>query len=179
MWRNGIRTIDPKDRKRLGPEKRASLLKAANYTCYYCKTLIANLKEMRLDHKNPIARGGADNEQNLAVSCIRCDFIKGTCTEAEFRARGLGRGRKTPFGSGKGSPRTMHMLKVNMRRMKPTSRTRDILNRVLRGERVDISKYAVYINPRRGSDRMPVKIRNMARNYPFLQMDGDIIWLKR
>lgn len=90
-----LRTVDPKDRRRIGREEREEMLRKARYRCYYCAKQIKTTLEMRLDHKTPLARGGEDKRANIAISCVRCDYIKGTLTEKEFRNANLGRGERT------------------------------------------------------------------------------------
>lgn len=168
--------VEPKDRKRHTRDKRERMLAAVGYQCHYCRSFIKDISEMRIDHKTPLSRGGSDGPENLAVTCVRCDYIKGNATEAEFRARGLGKERKRPFGAGKGMPKTMRFLRIQMRNMREGSRTRDILTRALAGEHVRIADYPVYINPRQRYDRLPGKLRRMARDYDFLRFENGVVW---
>ena len=163
-------------RKRVPKEKREKMLAAAGFACFYCHCPLPTIDKMRIDHKIPLSRGGPDNDGNRAVSCERCDFIKGNATAEEFKARGLGRDRKRPFGAGKGMPKTMRFLRMRMRAMRPESRTKDILIRVLNGERVDITAYPAYINPRHRYDRLPGKIRSFVRDYDFLKFENGVLW---
>lgn len=170
------RRVDPKDRKSRPRETKLRLLSQAGFRCHYCRKPIEKVEDMSLDHKTPLSRYGEDTEDNLAVSCKRCDFIKGNCTEKEFRARGMGKNRNRPFGTGKGMPKTMRFLRIRIREMRYGSRTRDILTRVLRGEIVDIATYPKYVNPRHRADKLAWKIRKYARDYDFLKMEGTKIW---
>lgn len=134
---------------------------------------------MHLDHMTPLARGGADTLENIAVTCARCDFIKGTMTKAEFLHANCGVGRDHPFGTKKGAPKTMRFLKYRMHKMakdRPESRTLDILRRVFRGEHVNISEYPKYVNPRERTDTLVQKMRKLAREYDFLRFEDGIIW---
>jgi hypothetical protein len=51
--------------------------------CEYCRAPVSFA--VSLDHADPIARGGTLALDNLAVSCERCNSLKGMLTEAEFR----------------------------------------------------------------------------------------------
>ena len=174
-----LRTVDPKDRRRIGREDREAMLREARYRCYYCATLIKTTLEMRLDHKTPLARGGEDKRANIAISCVRCDYIKGTLTEKEFRAANLGRGRERPFGSKKAPKPSMETLRQRMRTMErwnPNSRKLDILRRALRGERVDVSAYPEYVNPRQRKDDIRIHLRYYAKHYPIFKFENGIFW---
>lgn len=175
-YAEGRKKVEPRDRKNRSQATKQRLLEQAGFECHYCHKPVPTLEDVVFDHKTPISRYGEDTEENLAVACKRCDFIKGNCTEQEFRNRGLGVNRKKPYGGGKGTPKTRRFLNIKMRRMGKASRTRDILIRVLNGERVDISTYPRYVNPRRRQDKLFNTIRKHARDYDFLKMEGTEIW---
>lgn len=173
------RTVDPKDRKRFSVEKRARMLAAAGYQCHYCRKPIKTTQDMHLDHKTPLARGGTDSIENIAVACVRCDFIKGVLNEREFLRSRCGEGRTRPFGAGRGMPKTIGFLRAKMRKMEqdnPASRTLDILRRVLRGERVRVADYPTYINPRHRQDSLYRTIKHYAKSYDFLQFEDGEVW---
>lgn len=50
--------------------------------CYYCNKEIKNKRTV--DHKTPISRGGLTVEENLCVSCDKCNTEKGFLTEKEY-----------------------------------------------------------------------------------------------
>lgn len=56
---------------------------AVDRPCMYCATKITPYN-LSLDHQQPTSRGGAHELHNLAVSCERCNQIKGNMTDAEF-----------------------------------------------------------------------------------------------
>ena len=52
--------------------------------CHYCSV---PLQRRHLEHRTPLARGGAHAIENLCWACPRCNLRKGKLTEPEFRAR--------------------------------------------------------------------------------------------
>jgi 5-methylcytosine-specific restriction endonuclease McrA len=42
---------------------------------------------LQVDHRTPLARGGANMIDNILPACSRCNLKKRLMTEAEFRAR--------------------------------------------------------------------------------------------
>ena len=54
------------------------------YRCYLCKTSLT-IKELHMDHRKPIARGGTNWPANLAPACGPCNLSKSHKTEKEFR----------------------------------------------------------------------------------------------
>ncbi len=68
------------------PYSRADLerLAAAARCCGYCGTPLPP-SALTLDHRVPIARGGAFNLENLLPSCFVCNERKGCLTEEEYR----------------------------------------------------------------------------------------------
>lgn len=71
-----------------------------NGLCVYCQkpTLLPEdaptpgSRVATLEHRTPLARGGTNERDNLAVACNPCNHAKGDLTEAEFIANGM-RGR--------------------------------------------------------------------------------------
>lgn len=49
--------------------------------CAYCQVL---LDKYHVDHKNPVSRGGTNDEGNLHLTCARCNLVKGALTHEEF-----------------------------------------------------------------------------------------------
>jgi hypothetical protein len=60
--------------------------------CWYCgRDTMLNAGEQNprlatVDHLIPRARGGVNNDTNRVNCCLRCNQLKGTLTEAEFRS---------------------------------------------------------------------------------------------
>ena len=61
------------------------LLRSVQGICYYCGELALPACE---DHKIPVALGGSDAINNIAVSCEPCNQAKGALTADEFLMRG-------------------------------------------------------------------------------------------
>jgi 5-methylcytosine-specific restriction endonuclease McrA len=59
-------------------------LLADHSLCCYCTMPVG--WDVTLDHRTPTGRGGRHTLDNLAVCCKRCNALKGSWTEAEFRA---------------------------------------------------------------------------------------------
>lgn len=59
--------------------------------CYYCKSEITfyskKTNSLEIDHKLPKAKGGTDEEANLAASCRLCNRSKGDKTAEEYIAQ--------------------------------------------------------------------------------------------
>ncbi len=52
--------------------------------CYYCRRSISPVSGFHVDHKTPLSRGGSNAPGNLAVTCPRCNLIKGAKDAEEF-----------------------------------------------------------------------------------------------
>lgn len=72
----------------------------AGGVCFYCgtkKTLLT------IDHRVPLCRGGKYSITNLVGCCSRCNRMKGSRSEADFRANvlpGILDEKKTPRQTG-------------------------------------------------------------------------------
>lgn len=55
--------------------------------CYYCGELLyASFdRDVHIDHKIPLSRGGTSNIENIVLTCSYCNLCKGSKTEEEFR----------------------------------------------------------------------------------------------
>ncbi len=53
------------------------------FACVYCLEPF-DVRELSIDHKQPVSRGGTDEESNLVAACRRCNRAKGTMTYDEF-----------------------------------------------------------------------------------------------
>jgi 5-methylcytosine-specific restriction endonuclease McrA len=58
-------------------------LRAKYIRCYYCNKRVPR-KERHIDHKIPLARGGAHAVENLCCACADCNMRKHTRTVEEF-----------------------------------------------------------------------------------------------
>lgn len=52
--------------------------------CYWCKS-VTFPGERQVDHKEPLAKGGAHVSGNLCITCVDCNLSKGDKSPAEFR----------------------------------------------------------------------------------------------
>jgi 5-methylcytosine-specific restriction endonuclease McrA len=62
----------------------ALLFEGQDGCCRYCRTPLG--KDKHLDHRIPLARGGAHAPSNVCWSCPSCNLRKGARTEAEYLA---------------------------------------------------------------------------------------------
>lgn len=46
-------------------------------TCHYCTDSLP-LKQVTLDHVIPLSKGGTNDDENLVLSCLKCNGAKGT-----------------------------------------------------------------------------------------------------
>ena len=80
-------------RKRLLERDRYQIYTKYGGRCAYCGKTIT-YKEMQVEHKEPLALGGADSPENYMPSCHTCNHYKHTLTVEEFRKQlGLLTGR--------------------------------------------------------------------------------------
>jgi 5-methylcytosine-specific restriction endonuclease McrA len=52
--------------------------------CYWCKKLTLP-GERHVDHKQPLAAGGAHVAGNLCITCAECNIVKGDIDPKTFR----------------------------------------------------------------------------------------------
>jgi 5-methylcytosine-specific restriction endonuclease McrA len=57
----------------------------ATADCYYCRQPTPQ-KQRTLEHRLPLARGGAHSADNAVMACFTCNMAKGPKTEEEFVA---------------------------------------------------------------------------------------------
>lgn len=70
-------------RKTIPPEIEQRIRQMAGYRCGYCRSPQWLLPwELEIEHINPSARGGSDDEKNLWPSCRSCNSFKGAQTHA-------------------------------------------------------------------------------------------------
>jgi 5-methylcytosine-specific restriction endonuclease McrA len=58
-------------------------LLARSLTCAYCRRPLA--WDASVDHRTPTSKGGRHAFDNLAVACARCNGLKGSMGESDFR----------------------------------------------------------------------------------------------
>ncbi len=61
----------------------AKLIEENLTTCHYCSEKLTE-KNLSIDHKLPVSRGGDTNLENIAFCCKKCNSEKGSMTEKEF-----------------------------------------------------------------------------------------------
>lgn len=64
--------------------------KEQNGRCFWCGADTGS--SYHIDHLIPLCRGGTNAEENMVVSCQRCNDSKGSLTPKEFRAKIAGLG---------------------------------------------------------------------------------------
>jgi len=73
----------------MAPITRAHMLllrEAQGDACRYCRTPLVK-GATHLDHRTPLARGGAHEPANVCLACASCNLKKHAMTEAEFLTR--------------------------------------------------------------------------------------------
>lgn len=71
-------------RKAIPKHIRAKVYEKCNGHCAYCGCEL-EYKDMQVEHKVPLKRGGADEFENMLPSCRSCNHYKHTLTVEEFR----------------------------------------------------------------------------------------------
>lgn len=59
-------------------------IRKSNTKCYYCGCTVAESKRT-VDHKTPVSRGGLTKQDNLVMSCQKCNNEKDFLTEEEYK----------------------------------------------------------------------------------------------
>jgi hypothetical protein len=54
------------------------------HICYLCKQDILDIKNLTVDHIQPLSREGIDKEENYAICCSECNNEKKSMTLEEF-----------------------------------------------------------------------------------------------
>lgn len=88
-----VRLVDASNREK--PERGNALgrmlAERQNHRCYYCETEITFYRKkpnsLEIDHRVPVSRGGDDHVANLVASCRKCNSLKATMTDVEFREK--------------------------------------------------------------------------------------------
>lgn len=68
------------------PEQRARIIKEQGITCYLCGKKTSRT-ERQIDHIQAQAAGGSDDDDNLRVSCKRCNRAKGKTDLPQYLER--------------------------------------------------------------------------------------------
>ena len=72
------------ERRKIPSRERYQIYAKYNGRCAYCGQPIT-YKEMQVDHREPLAKGGADTEENYMPACRMCNHYKHTLTVEDFR----------------------------------------------------------------------------------------------
>ncbi len=86
MTREDERTIEPTRRISFPPELKQELYRWQDRRCMYCGAR-KSIRNLEIDHMDPVARGGSNDEENLQLLCGPCNRRKGVHTDEEFRDR--------------------------------------------------------------------------------------------
>ena len=73
-------------RKSFSPELKKEIFKGQAGKCMYCGRK-PRIDLMDIDHKNPMAKGGSDQNRNLQLICRTCNTRKGATTDRQFRTK--------------------------------------------------------------------------------------------
>ena len=73
-------------RKKYSKDARQLIYERADGRCELCGKKIL-LKDMTLDHINPLSMGGEDNVSNLSCTCKLCNHFKGNILPDDFFER--------------------------------------------------------------------------------------------
>jgi len=70
---------------------RAQFIEANGFRCHYCNRpggpeVGPDARPWHVDHKDPLADGGRDEEENLALACKRCNIAKSDRPYGDFLA---------------------------------------------------------------------------------------------
>ena len=71
----------------ISASKRHAVFMKTYYHCAYCGKILSDVDDLTIDHKNPKAKGGTDELDNLVGCCKSCNQMKADKTVAEFRKK--------------------------------------------------------------------------------------------
>lgn len=71
----------------ISSNKRHNVFMKTFYHCAYCGKILIDTDDLTIDHKNPKAKGGTDEMDNLVGCCKSCNQIKADRTVMEFRKK--------------------------------------------------------------------------------------------
>lgn len=81
-WRRAC-NANKKGRDRLKGKDLKNLFEQQKEKCFYCGVSLGD-HNINVDHKNPIAKGGTNKIDNIAIACKDCNFLKLARTADEF-----------------------------------------------------------------------------------------------
>ena len=67
-------------------DERNAIARSQGRKCIYCGVRLT-VKNLQIDHMDPVSRGGSNDYDNLQALCRRCNARKGKHTDREFRER--------------------------------------------------------------------------------------------
>lgn len=70
-----------------------TVFKKYGFKCFYCGT--TEKTTYQVEHRIPRSKGGADDLDNLVVSCVKCNYEKGNVIAEEWKNVGLYVSKKT------------------------------------------------------------------------------------
>ena len=85
-WKQNQLAVRPTKRKYFSPELKRELGVEQDRRCMYCGERKL-LKNLQIDHKYPVDRGGSNDRSNLQLLCGPYNQRKGIHTDEEFRDR--------------------------------------------------------------------------------------------
>ena len=85
-WKQNKLAVKPTKRRYFSAELKRALGTDQDRRCMYCGERKL-LKNLQIDHKDPVDRGGSNDLSNLQLLCRPCNLRKGVHTDEEFRAR--------------------------------------------------------------------------------------------
>ena len=71
----------------INANKRHYVFMKTFYHCAYCGKILSDKNDLTIDHKNPKAKGGTNEMDNLVGCCKSCNQIKSDRTVDEFRKK--------------------------------------------------------------------------------------------
>ena len=69
----------------INANKRHYVFMKTFYHCAYCGKILSDKNDLTIDHKNPKAKGGTDEMDNLVGCCKSCNQMKADRTVTEFK----------------------------------------------------------------------------------------------
>ena len=95
-WHNRISTHNRRAAGKMPTKwEIGKMLCSQDARCTYCGELLPI--QYHIDHKLPVSRGGTNAEENLHLTCPKCNLRKGTMTHEEFLTSKKRRVRSVPW----------------------------------------------------------------------------------
>lgn len=79
-----VKSLKPQSRQHIPKSLRNKILLSSNGRCHYCERNI-DLDLLEIDHKQPVSKGGTNEESNLVAACPPCNSAKKDKTYEEFK----------------------------------------------------------------------------------------------